>query len=140
MWYPFREAFPCTRRYFPCDLERVSAFYTGILLRGAFLWLPNRSFCRALEKGAHVFCSAPPHTYASWTNSRSGTKYGGWSEIEYQDYPRTFLVKGICLIKLPTIKHTGIPMKATMKNFTAVGMSKYRKGIMMDTIIGWWRM
>jgi len=27
-----------------------------------------------------VFGFAPPHTYASGINSRSGTKYGGWSE------------------------------------------------------------
>ena len=39
-----------------------------------------------------VFRSAPPHTYASVTNSRSGTKYGGWSVKEYS-YPRFVFIK-----------------------------------------------
>ena len=30
-------------------------------------------------------CSAPPHTYASETNSQSGTKYGGWSLLHHHE-------------------------------------------------------
>ena len=34
--YPFGEVFPCTGRYFPCTLEKISVFSADILLKGAF--------------------------------------------------------------------------------------------------------